>query len=94
VWPGAEGRRTAVVELPLAMPVDGPATVIDVVAPGLRRAVSLQPGADTVLRLPVDITGPYVVSLRTRTPFWIGSRLLAAQAGTPRIVDETAPNER
>jgi hypothetical protein len=83
-----------VIELPLAMPADVAATVIDVVAPGLRRTVSLQPGADTVLRLPVDIRRPWIVSLRTRRPFWIGSRLLAAEAGTPRIIDEEAPNER
>ena len=94
VWPGADGRRTAVIELPLSMPADVAATVIDVVAPGLRRAVSLQPGAATLLRLPIDIRRPWIVSLRTRRPFWIGSRLLAAQAGTPRIVDEQAPNEQ
>ena len=94
VWPGASGRRTGVVELPLAMPSDGPATTIDIVAPGLRRAVGLDPGQRTVVSLPFDITGPWRVELRTRTPFWSGDRLLAAKAGTPRIVDAKASNEQ
>ncbi len=92
VWSRASGRRTGVIELPLAMPANGPATVIDVVAPGLRRSVALQPGSRAVLRMPFDTTGSWTARLRSRSPFWVGDRLLAAQADTPRLVDTTNSN--
>ena len=87
VWPRSEGPRVGTLCLTLGMPSDG-STIIDLRAPGYRRAVRLNPGTEAVCRaFPSTCTAPWKLEIKARRPLVLnGGRLVTAISSRPRFI--------
>lgn len=88
VWPHADRPRTGVLTLTFSSPPSAPASTLDLAAPGLSRAVTLEPGARRTVRIDVDAHDAWTLVVRSRQPFSLrDGRFAVAVIAAPVFVE-------